>query len=66
MPSDFRAKTEPDGDIDAAPRRMALGSAFLASSGSRIDEEKLDPADNLEPRLFEGDLEPRTLRAGGR
>lgn len=59
MPGDFRARTEPNGDILTYPEgdetvapsgRMPMGSAFFDTiiRQPEIDEEKLDPADNLE------------------
>jgi hypothetical protein len=59
VPGDFRTRTEPNGDIliypqgdeTAAPSgRMPMGSAFFDAivRQPEIDEEKLDPADNLE------------------
>jgi len=59
MPGDFRSTTEPNGDIlvypqgdlTAAPSgRMPVGATFfdIIVRQPEIDEEKLDPADNLE------------------
>jgi len=59
VPGDFQTRTEPNGDILAYPQgdqtatpsaRMPLGSAFFDNivRQPEIDEEKLDPADNLE------------------
>jgi hypothetical protein len=59
VPGEFRTRTEPNGDIVAFPEgdltaapsgRMPLGSAFFDNiiRQPEIDEEKLDPADNLE------------------
>jgi Uroporphyrinogen decarboxylase (URO-D) len=59
VPGDFRTRTEPNGDIlvfpegdeSAAPSaRMPVGSAFFDAiiRQPEIDEDKLDPADNLE------------------
>ncbi len=59
MPGDFRARTEPNGNILTYPEgdetvapsgRMPMGSAFFDTiiRQPEIDEEKLDPADNLE------------------
>jgi hypothetical protein len=59
VPGAFRTRTEPNGDIliypegdeTAAPSgRMPMGSAFFDSivRQPEIDDEKLDPADNLE------------------
>lgn len=78
MPGDFRATTQPNGDIltypegdeAAAPSgRMPVGSAFFDTiiRQPEIDEEKLDPADNLEEfaPVSEEDLDhlERSLRA---
>ena len=70
VPGDFRIKTEPSGDIliypegdeSAAPSgRMPMGSAFFDTiiRQPEIDEQKLDPADNLEEfsPLSDGDLD---------
>ena len=59
VPGDFRIRTEPNGDIliypegdeTAAPSgRMPVGSAFFDTiiRQPEIDDEKFDPADNLE------------------
>ncbi len=59
VPGDFRTKTEPNGDILIYPEgdetsapsgRMPLGSAFFDTiiRQPAIDDERLDPADNLE------------------
>ncbi len=59
VPTDFRIKTEPNGDIliypegdETAPPsgRMPMGSAFFDTIVRQppVDDEKLDPADNLE------------------
>ena len=70
VPGDFRTRTEPGGDIliypegdeTAAPSgRMPLGSAFFDAiiRQPEIDEEKLDPSDNLEEfgPISESDLD---------
>ncbi len=59
VPTDFRIRTEPNGDIlifpegdESAPAsaRMPVGSAFFDTivRQPEIDEDKLDPVDNLE------------------
>jgi hypothetical protein len=59
VPGGFRTRTEPNGDIVIFPEgdetappsgRMPVGSAFFDAivRQPEIDEEKLDPADNLE------------------
>jgi hypothetical protein len=59
VPGEFRVTTDPNGDILAYPEgdvtappsaRMPVGSAFFDTivRQPEIDEEKLDPADNLE------------------
>lgn len=78
VPGDLRTRTEPNGDIlvypqgdeTAAPSgRMPLGSAFFDNiiRQPEIDEERLDPADNLEEfgPLSEEDLDhiERSVRA---
>jgi hypothetical protein len=80
VPGDFRICTEPNGDIliypegdeTAAPSgRMPMGSAFFDTivRQPEIDEEKLDPADNLEEfgPISEEDLDhlDRSVRAAG-
>lgn len=80
MPGDFRAVTEPNGDILTFPEgdetappsgRMPMGSAFFDTivRQPEIDEEKLDPADNLEEfgPVSEADLDhlERAVRAAG-
>jgi hypothetical protein len=81
VPGDFRIRTEPNGDIliypegdeTAAPSgRMPVGSAFFDSiiRQPEIDDEKLDPADNLEEfgPVSEEDLDhiEQSVRAAGR
>jgi len=78
VPGDFRTTTEPngdvliypEGDVTAAPSgRMPLGSAFFDTiiRQPEIDDEKLDPADNLEEfgALSDEDLDhiERSVRA---
>jgi len=78
VPTDFRITTEPNGDIliypegdeTAAPSgRMPMGSAFFDTivRQPEIDDEKLDPADNLEEfsAVFDEDLDhiDRSVRA---
>jgi hypothetical protein len=78
VPGDFRTRTEPNGDIliypegdeTAAPSgRMPLGSAFFDTiiRQPEIDDERLDPADNLEEfgPISEEDLDhiERSVRA---
>ena len=78
MPGDFRARTEPNGDILTYPEgdetvppsgRMPVGSAFFDAiiRQPEIDDEKLDPADNLEEftPVSEEDLDhiERSVRA---
>jgi len=78
VPADFRTATRPDGDILIYPQgdetaepsgRMPVGSAFFDAiiRQPEIDEEKLDPADNLEEfgALSEEDLDhiERSARA---
>jgi hypothetical protein len=80
MPGDFRTRTEPNGDIliypegdeTAAPSgRMPMGSAFFDTiiRQPEIDDEKLDPADNLEEfgPISEEDLDhiERSVRTAG-
>ena len=80
VPGDFRTRTEPNGDIliypegdeTAAPSgRMPMGSAFFDTivRQPEIDDEKLDPADNLEEfdPISEEDLDyiERSVRAAG-
>ena len=80
VPTDFRIRTEPNGDIliypegdeTAAPSgRMPMGSAFFDTivRQPEIDDEKLDPADNLEEfdPISEEDLDyiERSVRAAG-
>jgi hypothetical protein len=80
VPGDFRTTTSangdilvyPQGDLTAAPSgRMPVGSAFfdIIVRQPEIDEEKLDPADNLEEfgPLSEEDLDhiERSARAAG-
>jgi hypothetical protein len=78
VPADFRTRTEPNGDIliypegdeTAAPSGlMPMGSAFFDAivRQPEIDEEKLDPEDNLEEfgAVSEEDLDhiERSVRA---
>jgi uroporphyrinogen decarboxylase-like protein len=80
VPGDFRTRTEsngdiliyPEGDEAAAPSgRMPVGSAFFDSiiRQPAIDDEKLDPADNLEEfgPISEEDLDhiERSVQAAG-
>ena len=80
VPGGFNTRTEPNGDIlifpegdRAAPPsgRMPVGSAFfdVIVRQPEIDEEKLDPADNLEEfgPVTEADLDhfERAVRAAG-
>ncbi len=80
VPGDFRTTTSPNGDIlvypqgdlTAAPSgRMPVGSAFfdIIVRQPEIDEEKLDPADNLEEfgPLSDEDLDhiERSARTAG-
>ena len=80
VPGDFRIRTEPNGDIliypegdeTAAPSgRMPVGSAFFDTiiRQPAIDDETLDPADNLEEfgPISEEDLDhiERSVRAAG-
>jgi len=80
VPADFRIETEasgdifiyPEGDQTAAPSaRMPMGSAFFDTiiRQPEIDEEKLDPADNLEEYgpISDDDLNhiERSVRAAG-
>jgi hypothetical protein len=80
MPGEFRTTTEPNGDILAYPQgdataapsaRMPVGSAFFDNiiRQPEIDDEKLDPADNLEEfgPVSEEDLDhiEASVRAAG-
>jgi hypothetical protein len=80
VPGDFRTSTQPDGDILIYPEgdttappsgRMPVGSAFFDAiiRQPEIDEEKLDPADNLEEfgPVSEADLDhlESSVRAAG-
>jgi len=83
VPGNFEATTGPDGDILIYPQgdrnappsgRMPVGSAFfdVIVRQPEIDEEKLDPADNLEEfgPVSEADLDHfersvRAVSAGG-
>jgi len=80
VPGDFRTRTEPNGDIliypegdeTAAPSgRMPMGSAFFDTivRQPEIDDETLDPADNLEEfgPISEEDQDhlERSVRAAG-
>jgi hypothetical protein len=77
VPADFRTKTESDGAVVIYPEgdetvppsgRMPMGSAFFDTivRQPEIDEEKLDPADNLEEFGFvsEADLNHLERTAG--
>jgi hypothetical protein len=80
VPGDFRTTTEPNGDILIYPEgdvtarpsgRMPLGSAFFDTiiRQPEIDDEKLDPADNLEEfgSISDTDLDhiEHSVRAAG-
>ncbi len=80
VPGDFRIRTEPNGDFLIFPEgdetaepsgRMPVGSAFFDTiiRQPAIDDEKLDPADNLEEYgpISEADLDhlERSARTAG-